>query len=215
VFLLTTPTTRAWPPLPPPQSEAADAETAAEAAALVAPGDAQLAAALGSSELAPRVSALCMLRAWVEAARGGGPDGGGAAAAAAAAAAGDSWRCLLALARSDPELGAARYTPLSTTHRKKVPRSCHRAAAVHRAAAPLGQVGQRGPAFHRTALSLLRKPCNCAVQVRLWQALCVLSPAVPEDEVEEGGACRRCRQLLRVTTSRRSARCPCFPLLLG
>lgn len=118
-----------------------DAEAAAELASLLAPGDAQLAAAFASSDLAPRVAVLCMLHAWAQQAQrhGEAPHTAGGAAAAQAAAL--MWRQLLALAGSHPELGAVRYSPLGLVHRKKV---------------------------------------------RLWQALCVLSPAVPADEAEPG-----------------------------
>lgn len=106
-----------------------DADSAAELAALVAPADAELAAAFAGSELAPRCAALCLLRCWVEQSeRGkqGAPCQQGAAGAAAglAGAAREAgmlvWRGLLELASADPELSAARYSPLGHVHRKKV-----------------------------------------------------------------------------------------------
>jgi hypothetical protein len=103
------------------QGEALDAEAAAEMAALLAPGDAAMAAAFGATELAPRVTALCLLRSWVEQAQQAqhpGGDGGGREAAAAAGRL--LWRQLLDLTCSDPELRAARYGILGPTHRKKV-----------------------------------------------------------------------------------------------
>ncbi len=103
------------------QGEALDAEAAAEMAALLAPGDAAMAAAFGATELAPRVTALCLLRAWVEQAQQAqhaGGDGGGTEAAAAAGRL--LWRQLLDLTCSDPELRAARYGILGPTHCKKV-----------------------------------------------------------------------------------------------
>ena len=100
-----------------------DAEAAAELAALVAPGDTQLAAAFGSSALAPRVAALCMLHSWVQHAQQP-VQPSSSAAQAAASAAGEAgrqmWRQLLALALEDPELSAARYSAQGLTHRKKV-----------------------------------------------------------------------------------------------
>ena len=101
-----------------------DAGSAAELAALMAPGDPQLAATFGATELAPRVAALCQLRAWVEQAQQAQQaqqDQGASQQLAPAAAAGLlMWRQLLALSGSDPELGAARYGPLGVVHRKKV-----------------------------------------------------------------------------------------------
>ncbi|KAL4440005.1 hypothetical protein ABPG75_003006 [Micractinium tetrahymenae] len=136
--------------------DAVDADSAAELAALIAPADAELAAAFAGSELAPRVAALCLLRCWVEQAgqqaqqaqqaqQRASPQGTADAAAgtgsgAAAREAGLLiWRRLLGLAASDPELSAARYSPLGHVHRKKV---------------------------------------------RVWQALCTLSQLVPDDQVE-------------------------------
>lgn len=104
------------------QGEALDAEAAAEMAALLAPGDAAMAAAFGATELAPRVTALCLLRAWVEQAQHAAGDGGGREAAAAAGRL--LWRQLLDLTCSDPELRAARYGILGPTHRKKVRQYC-------------------------------------------------------------------------------------------
>lgn len=114
-----------------PQGDPADAESAAELAALLAPGDAQLAAAFAACELAPRVAALCMLRVWVEAAQ---PQGFLArapeqqqeeeqqpqAAEEARAAGLLMWRRLQELAASDPEMSMSRYSPLGPVHRKKV-----------------------------------------------------------------------------------------------
>ena len=109
------------------QGDPVDADSAAELAALMAPGDPQLAAAFGATELAPRVAALCLLRSWVEQAQQAQQaqqQQQGAlqqpAPPAAAAAGLLMWRQLLALSASDPELGAARYGPLGTVHRKKV-----------------------------------------------------------------------------------------------
>ncbi|PRW33151.1 methyltransferase TARBP1 [Chlorella sorokiniana] len=120
-----------------------DAEAAAELAALMAPGDAQLAAAFASSPLAPRVAALCLLHSWAEQAQQAQQAAGqqqAAPAAAAAEAGRQFWRQLFDLALHDGELGATRYSSLGVAHRRKV---------------------------------------------RLWQALCVLSPLVPPHEAEE------------------------------
>lgn len=105
------------------QGDPVDAEAAAELLALVAPGDAQLAAAFASSALAPRVAALCMLHSWAQHAQQPmQPDS--PAAQQQQAAAGEAGqqilRQLLTLALEDPELSAARYSALGLTHRKKV-----------------------------------------------------------------------------------------------
>lgn len=101
-------------------------DSAAELAVLLAPGHAELAVAFGASELAPRVAALCMLHCWVQQAQGTAAAEDSEALADCAAVGSEAreagllmWRQLLALATTDPELSAARYSPLGLLHRKK------------------------------------------------------------------------------------------------
>ncbi|EFN52863.1 hypothetical protein CHLNCDRAFT_138347 [Chlorella variabilis] len=122
------------------EGDAVDGETAAELAALIAPGDAHLAEAFEATKLAPRVAALCMLWSWVQQAEAEARASTIASAAPAREAGLLLWGQLLDLSASDPELSAARCTDLGKVHRKKV---------------------------------------------RLWQALCVLSPLVPAEQADQ------------------------------
>ena len=100
-----------------------DGETAAELAALIAPGDAHLAEAFGATKLAPRMAALCMLWSWVQQAEAEARASTIASAAPAREAGLLLWGQLLDLSASDPELSAARCTDLGKVHRKKVSRA--------------------------------------------------------------------------------------------
>ena len=114
------------------QGDPVDAEAAAELAALMAPGDADLAAAFASSPLAPRVAALCLLHSWVQQAQQVAEQAGAQQPSAGQqqqqqqqqTAAGEAgrqlWHQLFELALHDRELSATRYSTLGVTHRKKV-----------------------------------------------------------------------------------------------
>ena len=180
-----------------PQGDPADSESAAELAALLAPADAELAAAFASSELAPRVAALCTLHAWVRAAQAQrGPAAAHAqepaaaeAAAAAAAAARDAgvqlWRRLLALATTDRELGAQRYSAMGPLHRKKV------GARLAASRARLGWDGSLGHAALRAPGRPLARPANLAVHLLHPPPACAGAAVAGAVRAEPAGAGRR------------------------
>lgn len=221
-----------------------DADSAAELAALVAPADGELAAAFAGSVLAPRCAALCLLRCWVEqseqSATWHGSAGTAAAQADAAREAGLlAWRRLLALAATDPELSAARYSPLGHVHRKKVQgaatkRRLRDALCAHGGPCNRQQALLRIYCRACTAQEIAERPAclpahhmfpSLPPQVRLWQALCTLSPLVPEEQVEAGAAPARAAAarpqlfhapmrliawLWGMLVLREAQRCPCF-----
>lgn len=117
-----------------------DAESAAQLAAVLQPGDPELAAAFASTPIAPRVAALCLLHQWASSASAAaGEEDQAQAGTAASAAARGMWERLLALTTNNPELSSNKVRP-------------HRAACSLRREALLGR---------------LLVPCCCRATVEL------------------------------------------------